>query len=353
MKEFGIGGAERLLLELDGRLDDVEFLPVAVVDEPTDLVPSLEAAGMSPVSLGARHPFDATWMRRLRKLVRETNPDIVHVQNPYPAAGARLALRGLDVPLVYTEHNVWESFHRATRLANAATFWLNDASIVVSDGVRDSIGGTRIGRLYKRRLMTIRNGIDPAIVRSDAASGTDLDIAEGSYGTVGHLNASKAPDNLIAAAALLRERGHSGHCYIVGDGPLAAESEIYRRSLNATHVHLLGLRTDARAITARLKVFAIASRFEGLPMVLLEALALGIPVVTTDAGGIGEVIKHGETGLLVPKDDPHALAEAIERVLMDDDLAARLAKNGRELVEGVFHIASTASSLHSAYEGVL
>ena len=350
MKEFGIGGAERLLLELAHRLPDIEFVPVAVVDRPHDLVAYLEEAGMSPVSLGARGPFDISWLSRLRRVVKVQKPDVVHVQNPYPAAGARIALRGLKVPLVYTEHNVWQSFHPATRIANMLTFWLNDVSVAVSHGVTRSIEAFRLGRYYSKNVITIPNGIDPEVVRRDASRSTDVSVAAGSYGTVTHLNHSKAPDVLLAASAILRDRGVEADCYVVGDGVLARDVQRQRRDLALDRVHLLGMRPDARAILARLDVFVISSRFEGLPMVLLEALALGVPVVATRAGGIGEVITDRKTGLLVPQEDPAALASAIEEVLSDEDLAHDIAAAGRELVETTFHIDSTASSLRRVYE---
>lgn len=352
MKEFSVGGAERLLLELAARMPDVEFLPVAVVDEPRDLVPYLQPAGMLPVSLGARGPFDVTWPARLRKLVKRERPDVVHVQNPYPAAGSRLALRGLKVPLVYTEHSLWESHRGATRLANMATFALNDASVVVSEAVRGSIEASAVGRFFAHRLTTIRNGIDPVTVRRDAGAGTDVRIAPGSYGTVTHLNRSKAPDVLVSAAVLLRARGRDAACYVVGGGGLADSLERQRRDLGADHVHLLGPRSDARAILALLKVFVIPSRFEGLPMVLLEALALGVPVVATSVGGIPEVITDRKTGLLVPSEDPAALADAIEEVLQNEDLARDLALRGREHVENNFRADAAAAGLLSVYRRV-
>lgn len=352
VKEFGIGGAERLLLELAPHMPQVEYLPVAVVDRPRELVPFLEEAGMRARSLGAHGPFDPSWAIRLRRLVREIDPAVIHVQNPYPAAGARLALRGLRVPIVYTEHNVWESFHPATRWANKVTFSLNDAAIAVSNGVRASIDRSPVGRWAARDIETIHNGIDPEVVRRDADAATDVEVAPASYGTVTHLNASKAPENLIDAAVLLRGRGVGGDCYIVGDGPTRGALEARRREAQATHVHLLGERKDARAIMRRFSVFVIPSRFEGLPMVLLEALSLGLPIVTTAAGGIGEVITHEETGLIVPMGSPGALADAVQRVLEDGDLRAALASRGRELVDDRFHISRTATRLLAVYERV-
>jgi glycosyltransferase involved in cell wall biosynthesis len=352
MKEFAIGGAERLLLELAARMHGVDFLPVAVVDEPRNLRPYLEEAGMSPISLGARSPFDVTWLSRLRTLVKKERPDVVHVQNPYPAAGSRLGLLGLKVPLVYTEHSLWESHQGATRLANMATFWLNDTSVVVSDAVERSVAASAIGRFYASRLITIQNGIDPSSVRKEATKGTNVHVAVGSYGTVTHLNRSKAPDVLVAAAAMMRDRGCAADCYIVGSGSLAESLERQRRELGAQHVHLLGIRHDARAILGLLKVFVLPSRFEGLPMVLLEALALGVPIVATSVGGIAEVITHRHDGLLVPRDDPVALADAIQEVLQDEGLARDLARHGRELVETKLHIDTTATRLLSVYRRV-
>lgn len=352
MKEFEIGGAERLLLELSSRMEDVGFRPVAVTDGSRTLVPYLQAAGMDPVSLGAKGPLDVGWLVRLRRLAKSEQPDVVHVQNPYPAAGSRLALAGLRVPLVYTEHSLWPSHRTATRLANMATYWMNDVTVAVSEAVRTSIAANALGRSYAKRVTVVRNGIDPEAVRSDADQGTDVHVPEASYGTVTHLNRNKAPEVLMSAAARLSVAGVDAPCYIIGGGPLAGELQRRRSQLNATHVQLLGARRDARAIMARLKVFVIPSRHEGLPMVLLEALALGVPVVATSVGGIGEVLSHRETGLLVPSEDPAALADAIRELLVDETLAKDLSRRGRELVETAFHVDTTAARLLSIYRGV-
>jgi glycosyltransferase involved in cell wall biosynthesis len=116
------------------------------------------------------------------------------------------------------------------------------------------------------------------------------------------------------------------HLVIAGDGPCRAalESQIARLSIGA-NVHLLGRRSDVDQILKRVDVGALSSDWEGSPLFVFECKAAGIPVVATAVGGVTELIETGRTGLLVPPRDPAALAEAIERVLIDDALSKRLA----------------------------
>jgi glycosyltransferase involved in cell wall biosynthesis len=154
---------------------------------------------------------------------------------------------------------------------------------------------------------------------------------------VGRLESQKAFDVLIRAHARMREAGGEQHLLILGEGSLEAELKALVKSLGVeSSVFMPGFTPNPHALMRRAAAFALSSRFEGLPMVLLEALALGCPVVSTDCpSGPAELLEHGKHGVMVPMEDPQALADALARVVEDDvyrkDLSVRAWRRSEEL----------------------
>ncbi|MEX1045847.1 MAG: glycosyltransferase family 4 protein [Actinomycetota bacterium] len=347
-KTFGIGGTERLLLELLPHMGGVEFIPVAVSAASTELEPSLRKAGLEPKTLGAGGPYDARWLGRIRSIVKSARPDILHLHNPVSSAGARISTLGLPSPIITTEHNVWESYHPASRWAAALTLWRDDATIAVSEAVARSIRRSIFGR--GADVVVIRNGIDAGVVATDAEPEPGVDVPPGSFGTVTHLRHRKGVDVLIRAAAILERTEPGRKCLIAGEGPLGDRLSEQARSVKS--VEFLGIREDARSMIRSLDVFVLPSRYEGLPLVLLEAMALARPIVATTAGGVPEVLDDS-CGVLVPPGDPVALADAIAGLLREPDRAAELGVNARKAVEARGDIRRTARELSGIYESVL
>lgn len=354
LKELAVGGAERLLLELHGHLDgQVEFLPVAVSAENRSFQAAFQEAGFHPRFLRARHNADAAWIPRFRRLVTRLDPDVVHLHNPLPGTGGRMATVGSGVPVVYTEHSLWSFYHRLSRWTNAASLWRNDAVIAVSQAVRDSILASPFGRLVRDRLFVVPNGIDVEAVRQDAERLSTPHPGGGRplYGTVGHLNHKKGIDVLLRAAPLVQEQVPEALGVVVGTGEQAAELDEMRRRWESP-VELLGLRHDARGIMSQLDVFVIPSRVEGLPLALLEAMSLGRPIVATAVGGVPGVLTDGVDALLVPTERPDLLAAQIVRLLKDRRLAASLGEGARRRVEA-FSSSETARRYADTYRWVL
>ena len=138
---------------------------------------------------------------------------------------------------------------------------------------------------------------------------------------------------------------------VVGDGPdrVKLTNEARELGLLPEGVVFLGLRDDVPAILRRSDVFVLSSDHEGFPNVLLEAMALGTPCVAGDVTGIPEAIRHGETGLLVPQYGVAELAEAIERLLLDNELRVRLAEGARRLVEAEFNVDGVTGHLREIF----
>jgi glycosyltransferase involved in cell wall biosynthesis len=249
----------------------------------------------------------------------------VHAHSPVAAVGARIVARSLPRRLrpgmVVTDHNVWDSYVAATRWADAVTSGLDDVRLTVSEAVRTSLPSW-----IHRRAQAVLQGIDVEQVRGQRAyRGSvrdELGLEPGTLvvGTVANLRPAKAYPHLLAAAAEVIEQLPDVRFVTVGQGPLEAEVHALHARLGlGDRVLLLGHRPDAVRVMAACDVFLLASLHEGLPVALMEALALGLPVVATEVGGIPELVDHGREGLLVSPGRPQELAAALVTLLVDAD----------------------------------
>ena len=360
-KGLGLGGAERLLTLTAARIDPARFeVEVAYLLPWKDaFVSELERAGMRTVCLGGSRGTDPRWTLRLRRLLRTRNYAIVHTHSPVPAAAARLLARS-PTRLIHTEHNVWDRYRRPTYVANALTYPRNDAVIAVSDGVAESIRRPRwVPRRYPR-VETLLHGVEPdsAPRGSEArvAARRDLGIDESVpvVGTVANFTPKKDHLGLLEAFERIRTRIPEAVLLLVGSGPLEEDlrADVTSRSLNG-QVRFLGSRDDVPALLPALDVFVLGSRFEGLPISLLEAMAAEVACVSTGVGGIPEAITDGVEGRLVPAGDPSALADVIIEMLHDRECRASLAAAGRARVEAEFSIQRAVRRTEEIYTDAL
>lgn len=354
VKGLGPGGAERLLVAAarSHRRDNLEIQCAYVLPWKDHLVGELEAAGVLTHCLSRRRT-DPSWPLRLARLVRSGGYDVVHVHSPLPGSVARLAAvsMGRRRPgLVATEHNRWETHRRPTRLANRLTSRWDDASFSVTDEVRESMRGRGAAR-----TVTLRHGIDVervagalahhAEVRAELGIGADEIV----LGTVANFRPQKDYPNLLAAARLLADRDVAVRIVAVGQGPQEAEIRaLHERLRLGDRVLLTGFRDDAVRVVAACDAFTLASKWEGLPVAVMEALALGLPIVATAVGGVAEEFDDGVDALLVSPGDAEALGAAIERVATDHDLRARLAAASSARA-AQFDVARAVAKIEAAY----
>lgn len=356
IKGLGAGGAEKLLFSTSRHLDRTRFeVDVAYVLPGKDaLVSDLEASGVRVHCLGGG-PMPR-WGARLRALVREREVDVVHSHLPYAAIGARLSVNHL-ARRVYTEHNVWGCYRRATYWGNVLTLHRSDHVFAVSEQVRRSmrypIGLD--GRLPMPALETLYHGIDPADVpdwKSADDVRSELGIPEDAFviGCVANFRAEKGHRDLLRAAALVRRRLPRVRLVLVGQGPL--ERDIRRQAtdlrLNGT-VIFAGYRHDSPRLASAFDVFALSSIHEGLSIALIEAMALGVPGVVTTAGGLPEVIEDGKEGRLVPPNRAPAMAQALLELATDDRLRRRMGSAAEEKAKR-FDIRTAVARMEQVYE---
>jgi glycosyltransferase involved in cell wall biosynthesis len=332
-KGLGRGGAERLLVSCARAMDRTRFdVEVAYLLPNKDaLVGELADAGIPAHCIGSDRQLDVSWVWRLRQLVRQHQYDIVHTHMPIPAVAARLGLWPGRPRLVHTEHNTWHRYRWPTYAANLATYALNDHVIAVSHAVADSIELRRVPHLRPMPPVEVLvHGIDfdaqPGPDGRDAARqllGLPADIPV--VGTVGNLTAKKDQATMLRALRLLQQPHPGARLVIIGTGPLQSELQREAQRLGIAQLVLFtGMRDDVPHLLPAFDVFTLSSRFEGLSIALVEALAAGVPAVATAVGGIPEVVTDGREGLLVPPGLPDALAAGWDRLLSDDQLRRRM-----------------------------
>jgi glycosyltransferase involved in cell wall biosynthesis len=298
--------------------------------------------------------------------LKKTRPQIVHSHRYKEHILGALAGRLSQHPLtIQTYHGLEENLPGWAGLKMGLYNRINAAvSRSTADGIVGvSSGITRVleGRYPSADVRCIRNGIDvervvPTLARSMTRA--QLGIGPDTYliGTVGRLMPIKGFEYLIDAfARLARLAGpKEKRLVIVGDGPLrAALEQCAERHGVSRAVTFLGTRTDVYNLMAAFDVFVLSSLYEGVPMVLLEAMAIGVPIVASCVGGVPEILEDGKHALLVPAKNAGALARGIETLALNSALRTGMAGAARERVESRFSIEASAASVHEMYRSLI
>lgn len=320
-----ITGNEGTLLEEAFKLDEVKI----------HLVPQL-LREISPIK-------DLAAIYTIYKILKETRPEIVHTHSSKAGIIGRWAAYLAGVPIIiHSIHGFGfhESQGKVTRrlfiILERLTSMITDRFIVVS---RENIKkGERFKIFRKERVRLIRSGIDmprfrdPVVDRNAIKKGLGLDPDLPLVGMVACLKPQKAPLDFIMMASQVRQRFPSVNFIIVGDGELRDEvtEMISRLDLNAQMV-LAGWRRDIPEIMKSLDIFVLTSRWEGLPRVILEARAAGLPIVATRVDGSQEVIIDTVNGYLVEPGDVKGMAERVIRLLSDPVMARMMGRAGQDL----------------------
>ena len=359
IKGLGLGGAEMLFAMAAPHVDrsrfDYEvgyFLPWKDA-----LVQDLENHGLPVTCFDIKRNISVAGLRRLVAHCRERRVDVIHMHSPIPGVFGRIAGRLARLPaIVYTEHNVWPRLNPISRLLNRLTFRLNDHAIAVSEDVRESIP-TKLAQ----RVETIDNGIDFRAIQSRAAGWQtvrhELGVPDDCLAVVNvaNLTPKKNHELLLDAFAQLHKTAPNSQLVLVGQfADRKAVLREYAARLGLENAVLMtGPRTDVPRIVKAMDVFALSSTFEGLPIALLEAMALGKPVVCTSVGGIPRVICDSQDGFLVPSGDADLLAERLERLALDPRLREKLGAAACARVRSQFDISVMVQRVEQVYRDIL
>jgi glycosyltransferase involved in cell wall biosynthesis len=359
-----VGGVPEHIVILLGHLAATYDVTVACRDVISPHRIRLERAGVRIELIDfARLPNPIRDLRALFQLaafIRREHFDIVHSHMSKGALIGGLAARLSNVPLVLnTAHNfgalalpnpvLRNVFRWYDRMLFAITL---DQLVTVSKCQRDQIIAEGVIRADK--VTTIWNGIDTSGFRERALCGPTreaLGIPEDSVVvvTVARLVWFKAIDILIEAAALVKSTTKV-HFLVVGDGVLRPRLQqlVEARGLN-DRVRLLGERHDVAGLLALSDIFALPSASEGMPIAIMEAMAVGLPVVATAVDGTPELVLDGQTGTLVRPGDPRAFADALDPLLGNAELRQKLGQAGRQRIDTKFSDIAMAATTDQMY----
>jgi len=317
----------------------------------------LGAQGIPVHHLG-RGRFDPRILSDLVALVRARKARVLHVHGYAAADFGRLAARITGCKLVLHEHFADPAMPSYQRLADRLLRGSTDAAIAVSGSTREFLVNER--HVPRERVRLIWNGAPldefapvprERALAVRAALGLPPDAVV--FGTIGRLSLQKGHAFLLDAARQVLAKHASARLLIVGDGDLMAPLRDQAQALGiAGHTVFAGHRSDVPDLLGVLDVFCISSLYEGTPLALFEAMAAGKAIVSTSVDGCREVLTDGETGLLVPPRDAASLAGALERVLADASLRARLAARARE-ASRLYDVGTCVDAMQTLYDELL
>jgi glycosyltransferase involved in cell wall biosynthesis len=358
LSSFGLGGQESVAVELARlqRSDGHAVIAVSIAPGPDGPSANLfRAAGVSTVVVPKGPRVDPSLPFRLALHLKKNRVSIVHTHNPpaliYGAPAARLA----RAAAVHSKHGMNPDLRRRVWLRrNAAR--LVDAYVAVSPALKAA--AIESGDCERSRLCVISNGIDIARFCPNPAARRDvraeLGIPEDAWVvcTVGRLAQEKDQSALIEAMAPLL--GERRRLVVVGDGPArAALRKQVENMSGGAYVCMTGSRGDVDRILAACDAFALTSRTEGLPLVLLEAMATGLPVVSSAVGGIPDVVEHRATGLLFASGALGPLRRQLDWLSTDAPLSRQLGRAARHHVVKKYSLERMANEYDALYANVL
>lgn len=334
-----LGGGQVHLLALARLLDRQLFEVSACSREGGPLVEGLKKQGIPHFPVAFSKRCQKHIMKDLVSLMNTHHFDILHTHGGVAGFYGRWAARKCVYParVVHTLHGIHYLHYRNVLLKciyillEQLLARISDAVVFVSDADRE------LGRRYKlvppNKQVVITNGIDVDAFQEEARfqeklEGIAVDSTPCIVGTVARLHRQKGLPYLLRAAVKIQESIPETKVWIVGGGPLFQKLHKLQKKLALENtVQFLGERKEVAALLARFDIFVLSSLWEGLPYSLMEAGALAKPVVATDIDGVRELVKHGETGLLVPVKDSERLAQSVIRLLRDKECATKLGKN--------------------------
>ena len=323
---FEVGGAETMCAGLCGCLGDMGHTVVAVSlsSVKTPITRQLEERGVDVRYLDKRPGMDLGCIVRLRRLIRKERPQVLHT-HLFALKYAALTFSG--VPILHTVHNQAEQ--EAVPLDQRIGRFLfqhgKALPVALSPQIRDSI--VKLYSLPEGQVPVVLNGID----LSRCQGKTDYRLQDPvELIHVGRFYPQKNHQAILDALALLKKRGISARVRLFGEGPLMEEIRQKAQALGlAEQVVFEGITDNVFPHLNRADIFVLPSRWEGIPMTVIEAMGTGLPVIASNVGGLGDMVSPGRSGLLI-EPTGQDLAQAVEDLVKDPLLRERLGKNARE-----------------------
>jgi glycosyltransferase involved in cell wall biosynthesis len=357
IKSLGRGGAEMLLPETlkSHHQDQFEFHYLYFLPWKNQLVEAIEKAGGKVICFPANNNIQL--LLQYPKIIRyckEHQIQLIHAHLPWAGFVSRLVHLKTHIPLVYTEHNLQERYHFITKLLNKLSFNWQTIGIGVSGDVTQSIQKNISPSIP---VKTILNGVTTTTFQRKnplerARIREEYDIPDDAIvvGTVAVFRFQKRLDLWLEIIAEAIKQNPKIYGIIVGAGPLEPMLKEKHAALGLEgKVFFAGLQTNVKPYYEAMDVFMMSSSFEGLPIALLEAMSMGCAIVSTDAGGIKEVLRPEKDGFLVSVDEWKSLSKSIVALAEDEEKLQYYQSKARERVVNSFSIEVMVNALENLY----
>ena len=365
---LAIGGGELKLLELvkvlHEKRNDRYHVVVCSVGQDGPLYSEFKKLGIKIFIVQKKHKFDITQVYKVYKIIKQEKIDLVQTTLFYADIIGTLSAKLADIQSIISWETVSrpsESHENKLRHKFAYKICMNFVSqiISVSDAVKRFL--VKECKIRPEKIQTIHYGID--LSQFNRRNGflsiekrSELGFAKNDIviGTVARLTNQKGHRYLVEAAPMILEKCPNVQFVFAGNGPLRKdlENQVDRLGLQK-YFHFLGFRRDIQNLLYTFNLFVLPSLFEGLPNVILEAMASGRPVVATTVDGVPELLINGKTGILVPPKSSKALANAIIEVLQKEDKGQSMGAKGRIHVEKNFPYEKQFQKFEHVYEMIL
>lgn len=330
-------GVKRLFAWMIPRFDKARFNVSLISLRKKDLSEdTLEQFGID-VTYMARHKFDPATYPALLKVLRAKQADVVHMHGYGATTFGRLCAWRMGVPSILHEHANLGDTPWFQKVADRILAPHTDIAIAVSASTAEFTTRARLMPAERTKVVYLGAPLDefarPRSAEEIAQARAELGIAPDTIavGTITRLMPSKGNEYLVAAVPAIVARQPKARVYIAGEGELQAALEEQARALGlGDRLTFLGFQRDVAKVLSAYDVLAFPSLWEGTPLTVFETLAMGKPIVATDADGLLDVLTDGQDALIVPRRDPARLATAVCTLIEQPDLAARLAASARE-----------------------
>ncbi|MDD5368675.1 MAG: glycosyltransferase [Anaerolineaceae bacterium] len=353
--QLGIGGAEKQFSYLVRNLDRSIYTPIVCsLNEPLDLMEELERDGITVVPLLPKSKPDLFRLFGLISIGNKFKPSIIHSYLFTANFYSRLAGWFLNIPVIISE--------RSSEINKEFPFRIIDrimkplAFCMIANSSSGAIIAINHNEIDAKNAFVIHNGIpitnnSCSLIPSKFICGLNIPANHKVIGIIGRLCDAKDHETFFKSILIAKQKFTNISILCIGDGPLRGRLQRLVRELQIDDIVIFtGTRNDIPDIMRILDILVLSSKYEGMPNVILEAMLANKPVISTNVGGVPEVVIDGVTGILVEPHDPTRLANAICKLLSDPILGKQMGDCGRQRVEKDFTIEKMVHETHKVYE---
>jgi len=361
IRQGKIGGGESHVLDLVATLDRTRFDPLVLAFTDGPMITALQQMQVPAYVIESEKAFDITVWKQVKRFMQQQQVDIVHVHGTRANTNILWAARSLHLPLVYTIHG-WsfhEGLHPVMKHARIAAEKYITRKAQVNICVSESNLRTGVKAFGGFKAEVIRNGVnpqkfDPAAAYPDVKAACGIPARHLVVGYIARMTLQKDPVNMIIAFATVAAQLPDITLLMVGGGELQQTAKDTAASLGISNrVVFQDFRQDVPAVLNAMDIYCLPSLWEGFPIGVLEAMAMGKAVVASDVDGTREAVDHEHNGLLVPPSDSAALAAAIIRLARDFSLRKRLQQKAIDTIRSTYNVTGMTRNIEAIYNKLL